>query len=196
MGRHVPGGPSWDLSCGHQEQDEVNRRPKGQAERSTCHCSIDGRTAFQIEKGKDLPILGRAPRHNPKLAFPTAEQRKTLDSEPQNRLRRARRTIGFASEPSVRWFWLPLLVILLTALAPRQIRQSLLLLRLPANGGSSEVAITLTEPVRRTRTQLARQFEHPIFISLCVVNVSTDTSCQRLVMYTSKAAALFRSHLD
>jgi len=27
---------------------------KAQAERSTGHCSIDGRTAFQIEKGKDL----------------------------------------------------------------------------------------------------------------------------------------------
>jgi hypothetical protein len=53
----------------------------------------------------------------------------------------------------------------------RQIRQSLLLLRLAANGGSLEVAITLTEPVRRTRRQLPRQFEHPIFINSCVVNI-------------------------
>jgi hypothetical protein len=69
------------------------------------------------KKAKTWPIPSRAPRHNPKPTFPTAEQRKTLDAEPQNRPRRARRTIGFTTERSVRWFWLPLLVILLTALA-------------------------------------------------------------------------------
>ena len=36
------------------EQDQVDCCPKGQAERSTRHRTIDGRTAFQFEERKDL----------------------------------------------------------------------------------------------------------------------------------------------
>ena len=57
----------------------------------------------------------------------------------------------------------------------RQIRESPSPLRLAANGGSSEVTIALTEPVRSTRTQLARQFEHTILISFCVVKGTIDS---------------------
>jgi hypothetical protein len=62
----------------------------------------------------------------------------------------------------------------------KQIRQSLSILRLAAHGSSLEVAITWTEPVRRTRTQFARQFEHRILINFCVVNFSPDTDCRRV----------------
>jgi hypothetical protein len=53
----------------------------------------------------------------------------------------------------------------------RQNRQSLSLLRPVTNGGSIADAVTLTASVKSTRTQLARQFEHTIFIGFVLVTV-------------------------
>jgi hypothetical protein len=53
----------------------------------------------------------------------------------------------------------------------KQMRQSLSLLRPVTNGGSIADAATLTASVRRTRAQLARQFEQAIFISFALVTV-------------------------
>jgi hypothetical protein len=58
-----------------------------------------------------------------------------------------------------------------------QMRQSLSFLGPVANGGSIAGAARLTVSLRSTRTQLARQFEQGIFISLCWSLISPDINC-------------------
>jgi hypothetical protein len=59
----------------------------------------------------------------------------------------------------------------------KQMRQSLSLPRPVTNGGSIAGAARLTVSLRSTRTQVARQFEQGIFISLCWLLISPDINC-------------------
>jgi hypothetical protein len=61
-----------------------------------------------------------------------------------------------------------------------QVRQSLSLLRPVTNSDSIAGAATLVASLRSTRTQLARQFEHGIFISFAPLLASPDIDYWRL----------------